>query len=281
MALVWTVLTIGFYFQQSWITWVWPWHDQRMTYIFFASIAAAVAGPLGWIAVVNEPAAIAGMTLDGLVITSLITIGLIVMAITRSDSRLFLFAAGTAIAAIFSAAMFRQFRTYPVTDGLAQPRLVTWVFAVLVAALFTLGVMLLFRTSNVFPWDLPGRTSTMIGTVFIGAGTWFTFGLIRRIWVHSGGQLIGLLAYDIVLIVPYWRAVAHRNAISSSGGYGTFPDTGTVIDRTQQANTPSLFIYTAVITASALFGCFYLFVNPATRMRWRASVLQSKAYQEQ
>jgi hypothetical protein len=268
LAVLWSVLTLGLYFNQPWITWIWPWHDQRMTFIFFASIAAAVAAPLAWIALTNEPAALSGMNLDGLVITSLVTVGLATMAVSRHEPRLLLYSVATGAAAMFSWSVFKQFRVVAPRDHTPQPIVVRVLFGLLVLALIPLGVTLIFRVSNVFPWDLPNRTSTMIGAVFIGAGTWFLVGVRKRMWAHSGGQLAGLLAYDLVLMLPYWRAVFDRNAISSIGGYGTFPGSD-VVSPSNQANTTSLFVYTGVITISSVIAAFFLFVNPSTRIRWK------------
>src|SRR5687768_16762021 len=54
------VLTIGFYFQMSLATRLWMWLDGRLTYIFIASITAAIAAPLIWMALSGEWGAAVG-----------------------------------------------------------------------------------------------------------------------------------------------------------------------------------------------------------------------------
>ncbi len=53
-----TILTYGFFAQAEWATQLWPWSDGRMTYIFIASIAAAIALPNFWIAASGKLSAI-------------------------------------------------------------------------------------------------------------------------------------------------------------------------------------------------------------------------------
>src|SRR5688500_15278174 len=54
------VLTLGFYFQMSLATKLWMWPDGRLTYIFIASITAAIAAPLIWMALSGEWGAAVG-----------------------------------------------------------------------------------------------------------------------------------------------------------------------------------------------------------------------------
>lgn len=44
------VLTIGFFWQLPWATRLWPWSDSHLSYIWLASICAAIAAPILWIA---------------------------------------------------------------------------------------------------------------------------------------------------------------------------------------------------------------------------------------
>jgi hypothetical protein len=54
------VATGGFYFQMPWATSLWPWPDGRLSYIFIASILAAIVVPVVWITLVGEWGAAAG-----------------------------------------------------------------------------------------------------------------------------------------------------------------------------------------------------------------------------
>lgn len=54
MGLASLVVSAGFYLQWSWATDLWPWPDSRLSYIFLASILAAVALPVIWIGLSGE-----------------------------------------------------------------------------------------------------------------------------------------------------------------------------------------------------------------------------------
>src|SRR4051794_7938218 len=58
------ILTGGFYAQLPWATTLWPWPVSPLSYVFIASILAAIAIPLLWIALASEPAAIRAGALD-------------------------------------------------------------------------------------------------------------------------------------------------------------------------------------------------------------------------
>jgi hypothetical protein len=48
----------------------------------------------------------------------------------------------------------------------------------------------------------------MYGWIFLGAATYFIYGALRPMWGNAAGQLLGFLAYDAVLIVPFVRHFA-------------------------------------------------------------------------
>jgi hypothetical protein len=39
--------------------------------------------------------------------------------------------------------------------------------------------------------------------MFLGAALYIVYGLIRPVWANAAGQLLGFLAYDLVLIMPF------------------------------------------------------------------------------
>jgi hypothetical protein len=50
--------------QWSWATGLWPWPDSPLSYRFVASILAAIALPVLWIAITRETAALRAGALD-------------------------------------------------------------------------------------------------------------------------------------------------------------------------------------------------------------------------
>ena len=88
----------------------------------------------------------------------------------------------------------------------------------------------------------------VIGWMFFGAAMYFAYALLRPSWLNSAGQLIGFLAYDLVLIVPFLTRLP-----------GVAPE-----------HKLGLIIYTAVVTYSGLLAIYYLLIYKPTRVRtWR------------
>jgi hypothetical protein len=79
--------------------------------------------------------------------------------------------------------------------------------------------------------------------MFLGAAVYFAYGLLRPSWLNSAGQLIGFLAYDLVLIVPFL----------------------TRLPATAPEFRLGLYIYTTVVTLSGLLAIYYLFLHKPTR----------------
>ena len=94
--------------------------------------------------------------------------------------------------------------------------------------------------------------SVIMGWMFLGAAVYFAYGLLRPSWVNSAGQLIGFLAYDVVLVVPF---LLRLPGVTSENRLG-------------------LSIYTGVVIFSSLLAGYYLFVNKTTRL-WNISQMAS------
>jgi hypothetical protein len=85
--------------------------------------------------------------------------------------------------------------------------------------------------------------SVMFGWVFMGAAVYFAYGALQRDWHDARGQLLGFLAYDLVLIGPFLA------------DFASVPP----------GHLLSLVIYVLVLVYSGTLAIFYLFVSPRTR----------------
>ncbi len=115
-----------------------------------------------------------------------------------------------------AVALFLVGRRFPRRDRRPSPAIVRFSFLAFSLALFTATAMLLARAPVVFPWALDPRSSVMFGLFFLGSAIYFFDG-----WLHPGtanafGQLIGFLAYDLVLIPPYLLAYEVEGAFRIS-----------------------------------------------------------------
>ena len=70
---------------------------------------------------------------------------------------------------------------------------------------------------------------------------YFAYGLWRPVWGNAKGQLVGFLAYDLVLIVPFVRLWFSSPSLS-------------------------LAVYIAVIAGSAVVSIWYLALSPRYRL---------------
>jgi K+-sensing histidine kinase KdpD len=116
------------------------------------------------------------------------------------------------------------------------------VFGVVLTAV---AIALLLGAPTIFPWPLDPRSSVLFGWIFMGAMTYFIYAVLRPGWYNARGQLLGFLAYDLVLIVPF---VQHFATVKPE-------------------HLLSLVIYLTVIVYSGLLAGFYLVANRATRRR--------------
>lgn len=263
LVIPWVLMTYGLHVRAPWATWIWPWTDGRMTYVFLASIAAALAAALEWIAIVDEPAALAGVAINFLTTGIGLSVAFLSMGIARDERELLVFGVTTAVLTGLIALAFRETHGWPVRDALPQPRGVRLAFGFFVLLLVPLGASLVLRSSRIFPWVLPSGTSTIVGVIFLGASSYYMYGLLRGVWAHTGAQLIGFLAYDLVLFVPYTRALLNHDdpGASDQYGYGTSTTAGSDL------NERNLVLYLSVVVFSALVAVYHLVVDPRTRIR--------------
>ena len=127
-------------------------------------------------------------------------------------------------------------------DRRPMPSVVRGSFAFLVSA--GRGGTALAFGADIFPWDLRSETSVIFGFIYLGAAVYFLYGFVRPCWSNAAGQLIGFLAYDIVLIGPF-------------------------VDRFDEVTGRqllSLIIYSAVLVFSGALAFYYLFVDEGTRL---------------
>ena len=241
LGLVVLVLALGFYIQSAWAIWMWPWPDGRLSYSFVASILAATAVPVIWIGISGELSALASGALD--LTLTYAGIGIYLFAF-YGDAAVLPYAIGCGIAFGFNLAIYLFSRRISTRDPRATPRLLRLIFIFFVIVLVLVSAALLLQAPHVFPWPLKPGTSVLIGCVFLGAAVYFLHGVIFPRWSNACGQLLGFLAYDMVLL---WRYLAHFSSVKPE-------------------HLLSLIVYVAVLVFSAVVAIYFLFIHPATRL---------------
>ena len=238
------VLALGFIDQPAWAVDLWPWPESRLSYIFLASILAAIALPVLWIAVTGELAAIQAGALDLAITYGGITAYLVAVIGDPGQPELWPYLAVFGLGFVAMVVTFGRSRRIPWRDDRPMPGLVRLSFAAFAVMLCGAGAALVFQ-ADVFPWSLGSETSVAFGFIYLGAAAYFVWGFLNPRWPNAAGQLVGFLAYDLVLIGPF---VDHFDV--AEGGQLT-----------------SLVIYTAFVVYSGALAAHYLFVSPRTRLR--------------
>jgi hypothetical protein len=237
------VFALGYIFQWPFATQLWPLpYTNQTTFFFIGSIFAAGAASTVWCLVTKEYGALAGVSLDYTAI--FIPTAIFTFEISVSSSALRAFSVVALIGAVFGLGMLLWSLRIPIRDPRPMPRLVRWSFVVFVIALIIVGGRMVLKESNILPWNVMMAGQVLYGWMFLGAAAYFTYALVRPSWHNSAGQLVGFLAYDVVLIVPFLLLLPTIDS-----------------DR-----LPSLIIYILVVSFSGLLAIYYLFINPTTRM---------------
>jgi hypothetical protein len=236
------VLALGFFQAADWATELWPWPDTPLSFIFIASILAAIALPSLWIGITGELAAIQAGALQLTLTYGAIFFYLLTLAGDPGQPALGWYLVAFALACLSSLAAFAWSRRLPWRDRRQMPPLVRGSFALLAAILIAAGTALVFK-ADIFPWDLRAETSVIFGFIYLGAAVFFIYGFLQPYWSNAAPQLIGFLAYDLVLIGPF-------------------------VDRFDEVSGQqllSLSIYTAVLVLSGALAFHYLFLSDRTR----------------
>jgi hypothetical protein len=246
------VLTAGFFWQMAWATALWPWPDGRLSYIFLSSITAAVAAPMIWIGMSAEFGAARGGAVN-LGITAAGTAAYMFILYGREQRlQLLVSAVVAAVLTLVNVGIYVWSSRQPIRERRRQPLLVRVSFGLFIVILLLVAGLLIGQAPVVFPWPLRPESSVIFGLIFLGAGSYFAVGLRSASWHGAKGQLIGFLAYDLVLIGPY---LAHFAAVDP-------------------AHRLSLILYVAVLVYSGALAIYYLFLNPGTRS-WSVRVEQT------
>lgn len=135
-------------------------------------------------------------------------------------------------------------RKIPVCDMRPLPAAVRYSFYAFILAIITVGIGLVLKMPNIMPWQISDEGSVVYGWLFLGASVYFVYATVKPRWENAAGPLLGFLAYDIVLILPFIRH---------------FSDV-------RPEHLRSLIVYTSVVSSSGLLAIYYLFINRQTRL---------------
>lgn len=238
------LLGLAFLLQLELVRYVWPWQISPLSAVFLASICAAIACPIIWIGVKQDTAVIVGGSLN-LLVTAL---GMAIFcfqlyAADNSRQPILYFGIVSAVFAVSCLVLTVMSYKFPFKDERPMPNFVRGSFVFFALALFLVGGALVLKTNNIFPWPLSEELRVMYGWIFLGAMCYFIYAVYKPKWTNAQGQLLGFLAYDLVLILPF---LLHFSDV--------LPE-----------QRLSLIIYVGVLVYSGLLAAYFLFLHPSTR----------------
>ena len=243
-ALILLLFAAGFFFREWWATDLWPYRtsysNPTMSFAFVASILAAASASILYCALARDLRAMVGVGLDALVLTA----PLAIMSLTSGRAGMRTFGTLAALTAAVGGFAMIWFHRYAWRDARPTPVPVRVAFVIFVLALWATGGALVGGNLRVLPWQVTPDVARVYGLIFLGASSYFLYGLIVPKWSNAAGQLLGFLAYDVVLIVPfaiYFKHVPPERLVNH-------------------------VVYTAVVVGSAAIAIYYCFVHPRTRL---------------
>lgn len=249
MSVVSLFFALGFFLQVPWVVRLWPLESGRLSNIFLSSILAAIGAPILWIALSGETRAAAGGAIN-LALSSIGFAGMAFLLYFRDPRPGLLLLGLFALALlVFCIGLIFFSARFMINDTRPTPGLVRFSFAAFSLMLLAVGAALVLGRPNILPWPVSPENSVFYGWIFLGAMCYFLYGLIFPVWGNARGQLLGFLAYDLILIGPF---LLHFNAVRP------------------EART-SLVVYTLILVYSGLVAVYFLFIHRATRFNLRRS----------
>ena len=236
---------VAFFLQWPVAVNLWPFQGTTpLTFIFISSIFAAAAASTLWAAATQNYGALAGIALDYLTILAPVAILSFQLGNAGSDPKMISYSIACIFGALFGLGLFLWSIRFPINPVPSLPGLVRWSFVIFIIALLIVGGRLVLQITETIPWKITPDIAVIMGWMFLGAAVYFVYSLLRPSWLNAAGQLMGFLAYDVVLIVPFLTRLPSVPPETRLG----------------------LTVYTGVVIYSGLLAIYYLFLHKATRL---------------
>ncbi len=242
------ILSTGYFLQMPWAVQTWPWPETRLSNIFIASILAAVAGAMLWVGLSGRVAGAAGGFLHVATMSAGLATVMFSMAPRRPEAALLNYAVGFAAVALICLAAFAWVRRLRAPDTRRLPVSLRVWSLLYIAILIPAGIALLATVPGIMPWPVKPEMSMVCGWVFVSAAWSFVYPLLRPQVEHVLVGLVGFLAYDLVLMVPFIK----------------------LLDTVRPELQRSLQLYLLALAITSAVSLYYLFVCKATRLQARA-----------
>ena len=237
-------LAVGYFLQMPWALATWPWQDGRLSNIFISSVLAAVAAAMLWIGTSAQFAGAAGGFLHMATMLGGAALVFFPLGQERADPRLTAYAVVCAVAAACCVAAFAWAQRQPILIDRRLPTALRVWCVLYILILIPPGIALIRRAPGIMPWPLKPESSMVYGWIFVAAIWSFAYPLWRPRVEHIRVGLIGFLAYDAVLLVPFVR---HFETV-------------------RPELYVSLLLYIVALSVSTVVSIYYLVLSRQTRI---------------
>jgi hypothetical protein len=244
-------LGFGLYRQWSWMVDAWPLPDARMTFIFYASIVAAIAAPLAWAAWRDELGVLESIGFELMIGAPVVGGYLAWLALDRRDGALGVFAVASLAMGVAAATLWQWARRVDLRDNRPLPTLYRACFVGFCCVLVPVGIALILRR-DAFPWRPSPENATIIGLVFLSAALLFAWIAAHPKWAYGEMAMTAFLAYDLVLLVPYLDLLRQRDDVTAVSSYYGGDPAYAAATGDNGINELSLTLYLGVLAVSAL-----------------------------
>ena len=201
-------LAVGFGVHHPWVTWLWPFGDAPMTEIFFAALLASFGVGSIVIAIECERRSAIGGALSLAVASALFAIMIAASAAHGTTDGLRWHGVVFAVVSVIAAATCRDLWLSERKRNLPS---ITKCWRVSLGGMALLATTssfaLLFSIGGVLPWMLSRPSELLIGALLAGMAVEYAYVAMSGDRGACRLLLIGMLAYDLIMIGPLLRNV--------------------------------------------------------------------------
>lgn len=202
------ILAAGFALRVPLATGLWPWMEQPICGFFFASLLTAYGAGCLFLVRLGDWSASAGGSIALLIAFGGFALQITAAELAGHETGLIIPAAVLAvIAAIAAATLIVNLKVNP-GPVRAPPTSLRGILGVMGGLLYLVGLALLAGAHAILPWSLTPQTRALLAWALIGFSANYTYTSLRGGWSGAQILLVGLLSYDVAMIVPLLRHFA-------------------------------------------------------------------------
>jgi hypothetical protein len=251
--LAFTILAVGFIARIPWTVSLLPLHfdttyNDTLGFMFIASMVSAWGVSSIYIGATGKIAPAFTTLINYILVFGGLGILYLQLSLQNTNSvnqsALSVMGIFSILIALFSAYWLWLLRNTAVSNPIPMPKTLRRAIGVMTLFVGITSMSLIVFKYNILPWDGTTIFGIVYGWLFVGTGAALLYALVRNKWEIVAAQLLGFLAYDLVLIPPFIDFFSQVR-----------PD-----------KLPGLIMYFCFVVGSAILAIYYLFFDVRTRI---------------